>query len=286
MTARAIRRAAATASLPVVAKIACSAPGTISTRSSASWGSELVLRAVRQVALELASDGIADDPRGVAQKEWSVAEGEVDVALAVDVPQIGALAALEVERMRACPGPDARRHTTRDDPTGGFEEGLRAWVRRGGHGPRLSGLETPSWMGEPEPSLASASVSGQGAAPRLTGRRRVFYHRSDGSHSRTFEIPSSHDRRQPSMPLAPIRVGLIGCGNVALATTCRPTCRCPIATGSWRSPTRRRPGWSSGASPSGLDAADCHADAGGAPRATRTSISSTCARRSTSTATS
>ena len=159
MKLRARRSAAATASLPVVAKIACSAPGTMATRSSASSGSRECCDPKVRSRVELGRHRVAHDPRRMAEDQRPVAEGVVDVAPPVHVPEVGALAPIEVERMGPRTGPDGGRDTPRDDPTGGIEESLRARERRDGHGPRrFRASKRPVGETNLRRNLASAAV--------------------------------------------------------------------------------------------------------------------------------
>ena len=96
-------------------------------------GLEAMLGPERQVPGQLSCDRVTDDDRRVTEDERSVAEGVIDVPIAVDIPEIRPFAALEVERVRPGSRPDARRHATGDDLTGGREEGHGSGERRHGH---------------------------------------------------------------------------------------------------------------------------------------------------------
>ena len=64
--------------------------------------------------VELASDRVAHDGRGVPQDQRSVTERVVHVPIAVSVPDIRSTAALEVERMWLSARPDRRRDAAGD----------------------------------------------------------------------------------------------------------------------------------------------------------------------------
>ena len=83
---------------------------------------EPVLGPEREVAVDLLVERRSDDLGGMAEDQGPVAEGEVDVAVAVDVPDRRPGAALEVQRVRPRARANRGGHATRDDPTGRVEQ--------------------------------------------------------------------------------------------------------------------------------------------------------------------
>ncbi len=126
---------------------------------------EPVLRTEGQFPLELGGDGLTDDGRRVAEDQRPVAQGEVDVAVAIDVPQ---LRAGPRSKYSGCgraparmldvtpPGITARATSKRASDWGNGDTGTPAFT--------LSDLETPGCRGEPPPEPSIGRRGCQDAA--------------------------------------------------------------------------------------------------------------------------
>ena len=101
---------------------------------------ETMLRSEHRPARGLARDRVHDHWRGVSEDERAVAQHEIDVAVAVDVPQVGTLAALEVHGMGQSSGARDRGHSPRDHAAGAFVELLRAGQARVGDRPHAGSI--------------------------------------------------------------------------------------------------------------------------------------------------
>jgi hypothetical protein len=98
---RAIRTAAAQASLPVFTNRTCSAQGIASTRRSATSASSFVGSDSSAPCSDAVDRGGVDDRMPVPERDGAVPVEPVDVAVSVDALDVGAVALLEEQRERA-----------------------------------------------------------------------------------------------------------------------------------------------------------------------------------------
>ena len=90
VTVRATRIAAMTASEPVLQKVARSIPGQLADQCG-DFAGERRLRTDLEPVLELLRDGLRDEVRSMPEHDRAEAVQDVDILVAVEVPEPGAL---------------------------------------------------------------------------------------------------------------------------------------------------------------------------------------------------